>query len=88
MYKRVVLSGGGIKGIGYIGVLKALHEKEIVKNIEVLVGTSIGGFFALLIILNYTPAHLEKIFTEFNPQSLIEYKISTFLKILLMKLIL
>ena len=37
----LVLSGGGAKGISYIGVLRVLEENEI--PIDYIVGTSIGG---------------------------------------------
>lgn len=80
MYKRLVLSGGALKGFGYIGVLRCLEEKGITKTLESFVGTSIGSFFALLVVLNYTSDDLLKIFTGFDPQSIIEYKLSNFIE--------
>jgi len=49
-----VLSGGSIKGIAYIGVLKALDDKHILKNIKTFAGTSIGGIVSALYIIGYT----------------------------------
>ena len=45
----LVLSGGGVKGLYYIGVLKKLEELNILKNINKFAGTSIGAFFSALI---------------------------------------
>jgi NTE family protein len=59
---NLVLSGGGIKGYTYIGVIKALNEKKI--KFKKLVGSSIGSFFALLIVLNYEYDELYNIFSK------------------------
>lgn len=40
------LSGGGIKGVAHIGVLKALEEENI--NIDYISGTSSGSIVATL----------------------------------------
>jgi NTE family protein len=37
----IVLSGGGAKGLAYIGALKALEENGI--PIDYIIGTSMGG---------------------------------------------
>jgi predicted acylesterase/phospholipase RssA len=62
----VVLSGGGIKGIAHIGALKALEEKQILKNIKVFAGTSIGGMIAALYIIGYTPDEMYNFIELFN----------------------
>jgi predicted acylesterase/phospholipase RssA len=54
----LVLSGGGIKGIAYIGVIKYLQENNILKNINKFIGTSIGAFFSILLIIGYTYENL------------------------------
>jgi predicted acylesterase/phospholipase RssA len=61
---NLVLSGGGIKGYTYIGVMKALEEKNI--TFKKIVGSSIGSFFSLLIILNYSSSELMSIFSKMN----------------------
>ena len=54
MIKNLVFSGGGIKCISYIGVLKYLEEKNILKDISAIAGTSGGAIFAFIILLGYT----------------------------------
>ena len=54
----LVLSGGGTKGIAHIGVLKALEERHILKNIKTFAGASIGSLIATLYIVGYTPDEL------------------------------
>jgi len=53
-----ILSGGGVKGIYYIGILKYLEELNIIKNIKNIAGTSIGAFFGALISIGYTSKEL------------------------------
>ena len=49
----LALSGGGMKGIAHIGVLKALEENNI--HIDVIGGTSAGSMVASLYAIGYTP---------------------------------
>jgi predicted acylesterase/phospholipase RssA len=49
--KNIIFSGGGFKGWAYIGTIRALHEKIPFKNIEQVIGVSIGSLLALLYIL-------------------------------------
>ena len=53
--KHLVIGGGGPIGLIMYGALKKLHEKKVwdFKNIETIHATSIGGFIALIIILEY-----------------------------------
>ena len=54
--KILVLSGGGIKGISFIGVLQELENKTTFKiqNLEYLSGSSIGGILCTAICFGYT----------------------------------
>jgi|SRR5690554_6628034 len=45
----IAFNGGGVKGIAYAGVIKALIELDLVKNVKVWSGTSIGSIAMLLI---------------------------------------
>ena len=51
--KCLTFSGGGIRGLSYIGCLKALEEFNILAQTECFVGTSVGAIFALLLNLGY-----------------------------------
>ena len=46
---RLVLSGGGAKGIAYPGVVQALEESGALRSIQVISGSSAGGISAALI---------------------------------------
>ncbi|MDY4253783.1 MULTISPECIES: patatin-like phospholipase family protein [unclassified Clostridium] len=48
----LVLAGGGAKGAYEVGVYKALKELEIVDNIKVISGTSIGSINALFFAMD------------------------------------
>ena len=55
MIKNIIFSGGGMKGWAYIGTIKALNEYIPLKNIEQVIGVSIGSLFGLLYILKMDP---------------------------------
>ena len=59
--KCLTFSGGGIRGLSYIGCLKALEEFNILAQTECFVGTSVGAIFALLLNLGYTYSELQEI---------------------------
>lgn len=49
MLKNLIIKGGGEKGVGLLGVLKALTERGQIDEIENIAGTSVGAIGALLI---------------------------------------
>ena len=48
----LVLAGGGAKGAYEVGVYKALRELELVDNIKIISGTSIGAINALFFAMD------------------------------------
>lgn len=62
----LVLSGGSLKGIAHLGVLKALDEKNILKNIKTFAGTSIGGIISALCVIGYNYNELWEISETLN----------------------
>lgn len=48
----LALGGGGARGSYQIGVLKALHDEGILKNILTISGTSIGAINTLMVMAN------------------------------------
>jgi predicted acylesterase/phospholipase RssA len=56
IYKNLVLSGGGVRGLYYLGFMKYYESRlEEFKN---LVGTSIGSFYAAAIAIGYKSEEL------------------------------
>lgn len=59
----LALAGGGIKGAGHIGVIKALQENGI--EIGYIGGTSIGSIVATLYAMGYSTDEMLKLFKYF-----------------------
>lgn len=53
----LVLSGGGARGIAHVGVIKALHEKNI--PVDYVAGTSMGAIVGGLYAIGMSPDDLE-----------------------------
>ena len=73
-FTNLVVEGGGVKGIAYVGALKVLEEENILSKIKRVAGTSAGALVAVLVGLGYTYKDLKKIlwdidFTEFMDDS-------------------
>jgi NTE family protein len=64
----LVLSGGGTRGVGHVGVLKALGEEGV--EPQVLAGTSAGAIVAALYAAGYSPDEMLEFFVEKNPLKL------------------
>ena len=58
---NLVLSGGGIKGLCYLSVIKYFEKNNLTQKFKNFAGTSIGALFCLLIILKYKYKELENI---------------------------
>ena len=59
----LALAGGGVKGAGHIGVIKALEENGI--EIEYIGGTSIGSIVAALYAMGYSSDEMLILFKYF-----------------------
>lgn len=62
----LALSGGGIRGVAHIGVLKALEENDI--KIDVIGGTSSGGLIASLYAMDYKPDYMYYLFKRYSKE--------------------
>lgn len=71
----LVLSGGGVKGIAHIGLIKALNEYEI--EADVVSGTSVG---ALVGALYANGSSIDQMLTFFRETPLVKYNFFTFVK--------
>lgn len=64
--KKLVMSGGGIKGIAHIGALYALDKMNCLDKIEEFAGTSVGSLMIAMYVLGYTPAEIYDFIKLFN----------------------
>jgi predicted acylesterase/phospholipase RssA len=58
---HLVLSGGGMKGVIFIGALRYMYIENLHKNITHIAANSIGSFVALFITFKLTIEEIEKI---------------------------
>lgn len=66
MYRNLVLEGGGVKSISFIGAFRALEEVGIMKNIDRVCGCSGGSIGALLLSLGMTSQEIEHEWRKIN----------------------
>ncbi|MBR1753376.1 patatin-like phospholipase family protein [bacterium] len=59
-----IFGGGAIRGLAYIGALKALDELEI--KLNTLAGSSVGSIFAGLLAVGYSTQEVEDIILKVN----------------------
>lgn len=52
---RLVLSGGGPRGLAILGALQSVYENGGLDNIKEYWGTSVGSVISLLLLIGYTP---------------------------------
>ena len=70
--KNLVLSGCGIRGFYYIGLLKLLEEKNMIKDIENFAGSSVGSIMILMISIGYKYNELYNILLDYNLENILE----------------
>lgn len=63
-YKNLVFEGGGVRGIAYVGALKVMEERGLLRSVERVGGTSVGAVTALLIALGYTADEMNTILAD------------------------
>ena len=79
MIKNIIFSGGGLKGWAYIGTIQALYELVDFKNIEQIIGVSIGSVFGLFYLLNISYEVLLEFIMNLNFKELIDIDIDNIL---------
>jgi len=69
--KCLVLSGGGEKGVSFLGAIKYLEEIDLISGVETFIGTSAGSIICSLIAIGYTYSEISYILSRINVPSLI-----------------
>ena len=57
---HVYFSGGGIKGLCYLGIIRYIYIEKMMKHIRDVAGTSVGAYFALVLALQIPLEFLEE----------------------------
>ena len=52
-FRNLVFEGGGVKGIAYVGAMRVLEQRDLLKDIVRVSGTSAGAINALIFALGY-----------------------------------
>jgi NTE family protein len=57
IYKNIVLSSGGFKGISQLGAIKVLSDRGLIdlRNLDAVAGTSAGAMLGMMLVLGMTP---------------------------------
>lgn len=65
-YRILALDGGGIKGLFTARVLDRIVQQypKLLKNVDLLAGTSTGGIIALALAAGKTPGEIAKLYSE------------------------
>lgn len=53
-FETIVLSGGGARGLAYLGIMKFLEDNQLYPTVRNVIGTSVGAIFAVLMAKRYT----------------------------------
>jgi predicted acylesterase/phospholipase RssA len=64
--KNLCFSGGGVKGIAYVGIYKYLIENNMLGDLENLSGSSAGAVMCLFVLLKYSVKELEILVEKMN----------------------
>jgi NTE family protein len=71
MIKNLVISGGGVKIIASLGVIKYLKENDLLKSINNYYGTSAGSIICLMLALGFELEEMVKFIENFDLDKLI-----------------
>lgn len=77
--ERLVFSGGSIKGIAYIGVIKYLEEINAISSVKEIIGCSVGSFTGLLLALGYKADDIKNIIFNINLENVKNFNIENFI---------
>ena len=77
---KLVLSGGGIKGIAHIGALQALQDYGCLDNIDTIAGSSVGALIGTLLTIGYTPKDIYDFIMIFDMSKMGGLKIENLLE--------
>lgn len=78
--KNLVISGGGINGIGFIGIIRFLSENNLLKDINHYIGTSAGSIIGYLLSIGYNHMEIFEFCKYFNFSKIVNINLDDFLE--------
>ena len=80
MITNLVISGGGISGIGILGILQYLNKRKILQNIKNYTGTSVGSLLSFALIIGFDTKELYYLMIYFDFSKIIfDISLNTFI---------
>ena len=72
--RHLVLEGGGVKGIAYVGVIRTLEAHGIqIQDLDTIAGTSAGAITATLLTVGYTGHELTDVLENLPLESFLDF---------------
>ena len=75
----LVISGGGFKGFSALGAITKLKELEIIDNLDIYCGTSVGACISLLLIIGYSSQDIFEILSKLDMSKMVVNNIDNIL---------
>jgi predicted acylesterase/phospholipase RssA len=63
---RLVLSGGGVRGISYVGCFIELEKRNLLKRVNEILAVSCGAMFGFAFSIGYSPNELKEFVEKFD----------------------
>lgn len=76
----LILAGGGVKTISYIGVIRKLEELGKTKNIKTICSVSAGSFIGLFLILGLKSYEMKNVMFKVSFRKLKDFKLANFIQ--------
>ena len=64
--KRIVFTGGGLRGFAHFGVLEVLEQRGLLRGIKEYIGVSAGALVGFCAMLGYTIQEMKQVALEFD----------------------
>ena len=64
--KKIIFSGGGVRGMAHIGALEELEKSGLLVNVKEWIGVSAGSILALMLSVGYSLRELKTFCREFD----------------------
>lgn len=65
----LVLSSGGVKGLSYIGVLEELEKADLMKEVDFIVGCSMGSLMAAIYADSKNVKRMKRLMAKYNEKN-------------------